>query len=414
MSHTTSYRVDSEITPQDRGILFELSKRKLLAKTALFAGGLAAAAAASVAQPESAHARTYDGSDKMYGVFESSRLDLAAEAGFSVVEKDLWVTPGHRSLKELPQSDQDNFRAYTTLARANNQQVILNLWQVGWPVDGQQYAPPNTPHQWRDMCDVGIDAIQTESDDAQAANQTPSIVGIVIGVEPNAKYFWKNQLNSGRVYENWLATCYLRIKQRFPDMQVYGGSLASHADSGGTGPEAFIKQMYQAYKDSGRTGPIMDGFDMHSYENDPPATTHPNTDVITVADGDKLEKDLSGFPTPDGQGMPILWGEIGYESTIPAYQAYRYQGTETSTTFPEDIQGQYYADAIGIISKQRYSIGGFIFHLLDDPSLKRLQSGLEYANPQRKPAGAGGYPDAPKKSLGMVQKAIELAKSSSG
>lgn len=397
----------------------ELSKKRWLARAGVFAGALTLAATAATAKPNTAQAhpdaspnldlsQTYQ--PKIFGVFEGGRLDLAKEAGFLTVEKDLWVTPGHRSLKELPQADQDNFRDYTSRARNNGQEVFLNLWQVGWPIHGQQYIPPNRPHQWRDMCDVGIDAIQTEQNDAQAANQNPAIRAIIIGVEPNSKHFWKTQANAGMVYENWLATCYDRIKGRFPDMQVYGGSLASRADPGGTGPEAFIGEMCQEYKDSGRSEPIMDGFDMHDYGNDPPTMAHPNTDVITVADGDKLERDLSCFSAPEGDQMPVVWGEIGDETQIPSYQSYRYTGSETnSSTLDEITQGNYYAKTVQIISRQPYSIGGFFFHLIDDPNLRGWQSGLYYANAKRSVAGVGGYPDAAKKSLPIVQKAIQAA-----
>jgi hypothetical protein len=375
------------------------------------AGALASASAAYTAKPSIASARPDAAQPKMYGVFESQRLDLAAEAGFQYVEKDLWVTPGHKSLKELPQADQDNFREYTSQARDNGQQVILNLWQVGWPVKGSQYTPPDRPHQWRDMCDVGIDAIQVEQNDAKAAGQDPSISGIVIGVEPNARYFWKNQTNPGMSYENWLSTCYTRIKSRLPNIQVYGGALASHADSGGTGPGTFIAQMCAAYDKNHSTGPIMDGFDMHSYETDPPETSHPNTDVITVGDYDKLERLLSCFKQGN---IPVLWGEIGYQSAIPKYQSYRYSGKETaSKLLDETTLGNYYAQTFDIISKQPYAIGGFLFKVMDDPNLSGWQSGLYYANEKstRRTTGAAPQPDAAKKSLTIVEKKLESLQS---
>ena len=61
--------------------------------------------------------------------------------------------------------------------------------------------------------------------------------------------------------------------------------------------------MGQAYRDSGRTTPIMDGFAFHPYEDNssiaPVSGTHPNTTTIALADYHKLVA-LLGEAFPDG------------------------------------------------------------------------------------------------------------------
>lgn len=335
---------------------------------------------------------------KMFGVFESSRLDLVVQAGFTVVEKDLWVTPGYQHYADLPQADRDQFESYMAYAQKHGLKVVLNLWQTGWPVDGKQLTPPLLPHQWRGMSDVAVDVVK----------KYPSIVAVVPGVEPNKRYFWSEQTHSGSSYESWLAIFYTKVKKVRPDVMIYGGSLASQAGPGDTSPQDFIAQMCQAYQQSGRTQPIMDGFDMHWYASGSPATKH--TDSIGIGDGDRLESLLACF----GSGtMPILWGEGGYSSQIPSWQMYRYAGVLPSAIqrIDEDTQAAWYAQAVQLVQCQPYSVGLFVFHMVDDPQLSGWQSGMYYANPDRHLYGSGGHPDAAKKSLGAFAEQVQAASS---
>src|SRR4051812_3170325 len=91
---------------------------------------------------------------KMFGVFETDRPDLVINAGFSVVERDLWVTAGDHRYTDLPTTTRQPFETYMTYAQSHGLEVVLNIWQVGWPIKGSQYSPPTRPNQWRGMCDV--------------------------------------------------------------------------------------------------------------------------------------------------------------------------------------------------------------------------------------------------------------------
>lgn len=333
--------------------------RKLLIALSLLSS-LVAGPAGAQAQP------------KLLGVY-SPDVDLAAQIGFTTIQKDVWVNSTYRQLSSLPQTDQASLASLLQSARKDGVKVVINLWQINWV---KKTDPPNRPNQWHGMCNVAENIIDQDIGNAIKEGTQPAIVGLVVGVEPNSKNFWESQSNSAETYEKWLAACYDQIKPFHVNLPIYGGSLASSAGPGGTGPGAFIKRMCQAEQQSGRETALMDGFDMHSYENESPDTQHPNTDVITVADYAKLEALLSCF----GQGpMPILWGEVGYQTKIPGGQG-SYNHAETAPVLDETTQGQDYARVFQMVyCDQPEAVGAFIFHLVDDPDLRQWQSGLIYA-----------------------------------
>src|SRR2546428_12367424 len=71
---------------------------------------------------------------------------------------------------------------------------------------------------------------------------------------------------------------------------VAGGIRPTHS------PTVFISDLGQAYRDSGRTTPIMDGFAFHPYEDNssvaPSSGLHPNSTTIALADYTKLVASL--------------------------------------------------------------------------------------------------------------------------
>jgi hypothetical protein len=144
----------------------------------------------------------------------------------------------------------------------------------------------------------------------------------------------------------------------------------------------FIKDLGDAYKASGRTTPIMDGFAFHPYEDNssqPPDTTHPNVSTIALADYGKL---VGLLDTAFGPNLPIVYDEFGVETTIPAAKASLYTGTEPTTTKPVDeaTQAAYYRQAIAIAYCQPNVAGIFLFHTVDETGLAQWQSGLYYAD----------------------------------
>jgi len=341
---------------------------------------------------------------KMYGFFDGSNIRLAAQLGITTVEKDVWVNSTYRQLSDLPARDRADLADQLKSARSLGVKVILNLWQINWI---SKTDPPNQPNKWRGVCNVASNIIDNDIHDASVEGAEPAISGLVVGVEPNSRTFWESQSNAPETYQKWLATCYSWVKPFHPDLPIYGGSLASKAGPGGTGPGEFIVRMCHALKKSGRTLPIMDGFDMHSYQDEAPQTQHPNTDTITIGDYPKLQKLLSCF----GQGpMPVLWGELGYQTKVPAAQGYLYYSRETGPTVDEATQGQYYAEAIRLAQCQPYTVGLFFFHLVDDGDKRQWQSGLVRANSPRQLAD-GSISYSAKQSLPVVLQSAAAAQS---
>jgi len=241
---------------------------------------------------------------------------------------------------------------------------------------------------------------------AAVVTKVPGIEDVIVGNEPNLNRFWLPQFNAdgsdaaAPAYETLLALTYDALKAASPDVAVFGGAVSPRGgDKPGTGrdthsPTVFIKDMGAAYRSSGRTDPIMDAYVQHVYEDNsslPPSTQHPSTTSISLADYDKLVKLLGtafdGTAQP-GSTLPILYGEFGVESQIPASKAKLYTGTEPTTTKPVDeaTQALYYSQAVQLAFCMPNVMGLFLFHLEDEPGLAQWQSGVYYVNGKPKPS----------------------------
>ena len=148
----------------------------------------------------------------------------------------------------------------------------------------------------------------------------------------------------------------------------------------------------------------MDAFALHPYEDNssiPPTLTHPHATTISIADYPKLVKLLAkafGGTAQPGSGLPIVYDEFGVQSVVPAAKLDEYEGYKPSSERPvaEATQALYYAEAIALVACQPTVTALLLFHVSDEPSLDRWQSGLF-------------YPDGtPKTSLPVVQRAIGL------
>jgi hypothetical protein len=173
-------------------------------------------------------------------------------------------------------------------------------------------------------------------------------------------------------------------------------------------PTAFIRDLGAAYRTSGRSTPIMDGFAFHPYEDNssiaPVTGTHPNTTTIALADYDKLVGLLAeAFDGTAQQGstLPIYYDEFGVESQLPAATQQLYSGIEPAATtkpVPEPTQADYYRQAVQLAFCQPNVRGLFLFHAFDEKALSGWQSGLYYAD------------DTPKSSLQPVRLAMQQSR----
>ena len=161
--------------------------------------------------------------------------------------------------------------------------------------------------------------------------------------------------------------------------------------------------MGKAYRKSGRTRPIMDGFAFHPYgesSSTPPDFEHPRSTSLGLADYPKLVSLLGqafNGTHQVGSALPIVYDEYGIDSRIPALKLALYHGREPRATrpVPESVQALHYREALELAACQPTVRGFLIFHVTDETDFNRWQSGLY-------------YPDGtPKSSRALVKRTIE-------
>jgi hypothetical protein len=230
----------------------------------------------------------------------------------------------------------------------------------------------------------------------------PEIRDVIVGNEPNLNRFWLPQFGpSGEdaaapAYLQLLAQTYDALKEVSADVLVYGGALSPRGiDRPGSGrdthsPTTFLRDLGDAYRASGRETPVMDALAIHPYPESsqvPPDRPHPNTTSIGLADYEKLVRLLGeafGGTAQPARELPILYAELGVETTIPPGKAALYAGEEPAATVDEERQGLYYRRAIQIAACAPNVVGLLLFHSHDEPALSGWQSGVYYVDGSEK------------------------------
>ena len=233
---------------------------------------------------------------------------------------------------------------------------------------------------------------------AAVVTRAPTVHDLIVGNEPNLNRFWLPQFGPGgenvsaAAYLRLLAATYDAVKATADDVRVWGGATAPRgADRPGAGrettsPTTFIRALGAAYRRSGRDRPVMDGFVHHPYPESsavPIDLPHPRVRSIGVADYDKLVRllgDAFDGTAQKGSDLPILYGEIGVETTIPAAKQALYTDREIARTISERAQSAAYRRVLELASCQPNVAGVLFFHLLDEPSLVGWQSGVRYVD----------------------------------
>ena len=322
-----------------------------------------------------------------------TQMDLLVLAGFGAVRITQAWTPGERVLSA---HDRTVLQNVVSAAKLANVTVVTSVMNAG---------SRTTPLTAADQADFAAYA-------AAVVKTVPALRIVIVGNEPNLNRYWLPQFNedgsdaAAPAYESLLALTYDAVKAQDPNVTVLGGAVSPRGGdvAGGNrpthSPTVFIHDMGQAYRDSGRTEPIMDGFAFHPYEDnssvEPALGTHPNSTTIALADYPKLVASL-GEAFPDGYSMPIWYDEFGVESQIPASKLPLYTGTEPATTkpVPEATQAAYYRQAVQLTFCQPNVRGLFLFHSVDEKDLAGWQSGVYYVD------------DTPKSSLPAVRLALQ-------
>jgi hypothetical protein len=306
-----------------------------------------------------------------------AQMDLLVAAGFGADRITEEWAPGQSALPVTGKQVVENLAAAAKLDGVTIICVVMNHGSATTPL---------TPSDQQDFASYA----------ASIARAAPSFQIFVVGNEPNLNRYWLPQYNddgsdaAAPAYESLLAGTYDALKGVSPAITVLGGALAPRGgDAPSTvrpthNPTVFIHDLGQAWVDSGRTTPIMDGFDMHPYEDNssiaPPVGIHPNSTTIALADYDKLVAAL-GDAFGD-YSLPIWYDEFGVETQIPAQWEKQYTGTEPTTIHPvsEATQGAYYRQAIQLAFCQPNVRALMLFHTLDETDHAAWQSGLYYAN----------------------------------
>jgi hypothetical protein len=235
---------------------------------------------------------------------------------------------------------------------------------------------------------------------AAIVRSAPSLEHVIVGNEPNLNRFWLPQFAldgssaAPAAYLTLLAQTYDALKAASPDVRVYGGAVSPRGSDrpGGSrpthSPTGFIEGLGIAYRSSGRDRPVMDAFVIHPYADNSsqsPATAHPNTTTIGIADYGKLVSLLGEAfdgTAQAGSELPIFYGEFGVESDIPSGKTALYTGAEPATTRPvsEPTQAAYYEEALALAFCQPTVEGMLLFLSRDERARPAWQSGIHYVD----------------------------------
>jgi hypothetical protein len=195
----------------------------------------------------------------------------------------------------------------------------------------------------------------------------PDARAVVVWNEANARAYW---LGTPAQYESLLARCYDALHSA--RVQVLDSTASAH------NPIAFLGALASAYRASGRTRPLVDGFGHNPYPLTPtelPGAVH-RGDFVGEGDYAKLVTALRPF----GRSPSIWYLEDGFQTTkiTPAQQA-------------RDVTA-----AIGLAACQPDVRAFFNFELVDERLLAGWHSGLIWRGGKAKPAAAA-FADAPRR-----------------
>jgi len=327
-------------------------------------------------------------------VTAKTQLDLLSLAGLRAVRITSTWTPG---LREPIPGEQNAIDIVASAASLTGTRVFVSVYQPD---------SSTTP-----LTDGARDEFAAYA--AAIASKNSTVRDFVIGNEPNLNRFWLPQFGpdgsnaAASAYLPLLIRTYDALKKVSPKAQVIGGAVSPRGNDKPDGirpthsPTTFITDLGVAYRKSGRKLPIMDSFAIHPYQDNssvPPRFQHPNNTTIAIADYGKLVallgKAFDGTAQP-GSTLPIVYGEFGVETTIPAQKASLYKGTEPASVKPVDAatQGSFYREALALAFCQPNVTTFLFFHAVDEADLDRWQSGMFYVD------------GSPKPSLATVEKA---------
>jgi hypothetical protein len=207
---------------------------------------------------------------------------------------------------------------------------------------------------------------------------------VVIWNEANSDTFWQPSESAPGDYAALLGRCWDVLHASVPGVNVLTTTASSHD------PAVFIRAVAAAYRASGRQLPLFDAAGHNPYSlfpGEPPTTRH---DVyIGQGDYDRLVAVLDEAFAGTAQPPATIWYlENGFQTTtVGRLRRARYSGRETVARTLEPVdQAAQIGTALRLAYCQPRVVAYFNFLLVDETLLAGWQSGLLWADWQRKPA----------------------------
>jgi hypothetical protein len=256
---------------------------------------------------------------------------------------------------------------------------------------------------------------------AKVAERYPYVRKIICLNEGNQPRFHQPQFDeagngiSGFVQEQAMAACYDALKAVDPGITVIAFGLSPRGNDDFDAPNnvshspiRFLKEVGDAYRQSGRTKPIADDLSVHCYPNvntDAPSVGYlwPKVGCVNF---DRLKQAwwdaFHGTAQPlfreagdNGAGsyMRIYVDEVGYQAKISGDKVALYSGAENVPVLDEATQGSYYAQLIAQMACDPSVALLNFFHAVDETNLAAWQSGVVLPDGTRR-ASFGAVKDA--------------------
>lgn len=269
---------------------------------------------------------------------------------------------------------------------------------------------------------------------AQLARTFPQVKEYVVMNECNQTRFVNprfdgdKQNQSAALCGQALAAAYDALKGVDSSIFVWGVGLSPRGNDNAnatsnvsTSPVKFLGYLGQWYRSSGRSKPIMDGFDFHPYpipQSLPFAQGYADTDNASVSNLSRIYQAFydafKGTAQPTigqqaGGGLPVSLNEVGIQTLntgragyTGAENAANANGGVLGSTATEAFQASWYVQMLNLVACDPNVRVVNLFHLVDEGDLGGWQSGLFYV----------GY--QPKQSAGAVEQWIAEGGSCSG
>ena len=242
---------------------------------------------------------------------------------------------------------------------------------------------------------------------ARVARAYPTVRRFIVLNEPNESYFLAPQFAGGQnvsaaVASTALAKTYDALKGVDPDIDVIGLALSPEAnDVTSTSPVRFLAALGRAYRQSGRTKPLMDDLALHLYPKNAatqdaatryqwPQTGPNDLGRIKQAFFDAFAG--TGQPVfqetaqPVGPVVRLVLDEIGWQVAPTPSLRFLYTARENTPVTTEPRQSQIYASLVQSLRCDPAVDDILLFHLIDEHDLRRFQSGLERVDGSRRPS----------------------------